>query len=210
MKDSFIDSHIHTYPTADVGTKAPQGTGRSGHTGTVEEYVTLLADGGIEAAVMVNMTPVAEMREAMVSRGMTEDEAGAEAIARMRRRNAWTCEVARQHPQLVPFISVDPSMGGEEAVAELTACLKAGARGVKLHPANQRYEPSDKRLCRGSGERRSCGSVRSCTSSGNTLDATSRKNSPSGSTSTRSLTAAWSETRCETTWTPSTGSGSAQ
>ncbi len=146
MKDSFIDSHIHTYPTADAGTKAQQGTGRSGHTGTVEEYVTLLADGGIEAAVMVNMTPVAEMREALVSRGMTEDEASAEAIARMRRRNAWTCEVARQHPQLIPFISVDPSMGGEEAVAELTACLRAGARGIKLHPATQRYEPSDKRL----------------------------------------------------------------
>ena len=146
MKDSFIDSHIHTYPTADAGTKAQQGTGRSGHTGAIEEYVTLLADGGIEAAVMVNMTPVAEMRDALVSRGMTEDEAGAEAIARMRRRNAWTCEVARQHPQLIPFISVDPSMGAEEAVAELTACLKAGARGVKLHPSNQRYEPSDKRL----------------------------------------------------------------
>ena len=146
MKDSFIDSHIHTYPTADAGTKAQQGTGRSGHTGAVEEYVALLADGGIEAAVMVNMTPVAEMRDALVSRGMTEDEASAEALARMRRRNAWTCEVARQHPQLIPFISVDPSMGAEEAVAELTACLKAGARGVKLHPSNQRYEPSDKRL----------------------------------------------------------------
>ena len=114
MKDSFIDSHIHTYPTADAGTKAQQGTGRSGHTGTVEEYVTLLADGGIGAAVMVNMTPAAGMREAMVSRWMTEDEAGAEAIARMRRRNARTCEVARQHPQLVPFISVDPSMGAKK------------------------------------------------------------------------------------------------
>ncbi len=146
MTDSFIDSHIHTYPTANAGTKAQQGTGRSGHTGAIEEYVTLMADGRIEAAVMVNMTPVTEMREALVSRGMTEEEAGAEAIARLRRRNAWTCEIARQHPQLVPFISVDPSMGGEEAVAELSACLSAGAQGIKLHPANQRYEPSDKRL----------------------------------------------------------------
>ncbi len=146
MTDTFIDSHIHTSPTAEAGTKAQQGTGRSGHTGAIEEYVTLMADGGIEAAVMVNMTPVAEMRDALVSRGMAKDEAGAEAIARLRRRNAWTCEVARQYPQFIPFISVDPSMGGEGAVAELTACLSAGARGIKLHPANQRYEPSDKRL----------------------------------------------------------------
>ena len=32
MKDTFIDSHIHSYSTADAGTKAQQGTGHSGQT----------------------------------------------------------------------------------------------------------------------------------------------------------------------------------
>lgn len=146
LTEPIIDSHIHTYPTAGTGTRAQQGTGRSGDTGDIKEYLALLEDGAIEAAVMLNMTPVAEMREAMVSRGMGEEAARTEAIARMHRRNAWTCEVARLHPQLVPFISVDPAMGADEAVAELSTCLTAGARGVKLHPPNQRYEPSDKRL----------------------------------------------------------------
>jgi hypothetical protein len=95
---------------------------------------------------MVNMTPVPEMRDALISRGRTEEEASAEAIARLRRRNAWTCEIARQHPQLVPYISADPSMGEEGALLELKAREKEGARGIKLHPANQRYAPSDRRL----------------------------------------------------------------
>ena len=146
MLGAIIDAHIHTYRRAEEGRQAQQGTGHSGHTGAVDEYLELLAGGAIEAAVMVNMTPVAEMRDALVSRGRTEEEASAEAIARLRRRNAWTCEVAREHPQLVAYISVDPAMGEDGAVAELTARLAEGARGIKLHPANQRYAPGDRRL----------------------------------------------------------------
>ena len=143
---SVIDAHIHTYRMADMGWQAQQGTGRSGHAGTVEEYLDVLAADGIEKAIMVNMTPVAEMRDALTSRGMTESEASAEAIERLRRRNAWTCTVARSHEQLVPYLSLDPSMGEEGALAELTVRVKEGARGIKLHPANQRYFPSDRRL----------------------------------------------------------------
>ena len=143
---SVIDAHIHTYRTAEMGWQAQQGTGRSGHAGTVEEYLDVLAADGIEKAVMVNMTPVADMRDALTSRGMTEDEAPAEAIERLRRRNAWTCEVARRHEQLVPYLSLDPSMGEDGALAELTVRVEEGARGIKLHPANQRYFPSDRRL----------------------------------------------------------------
>ncbi len=144
--DSIIDAHIHTYRTSEIGRQAQQGTGRSGHGGSVEEYLELLAGDGIELAVMVNMTPVAEMRDALMDRGKTEEAASAEAIERLRRRNAWTCEVARRHRQLVPYISLDPSMGEEGALAELIDRVEEGARGIKLHPANQRYLPGDQRL----------------------------------------------------------------
>ncbi len=144
-----IDAHIHTYRTEAMGWQAQQGAGQSGHAGTVEEYLGLMADddgGGIEMAVMVNMTPVADMRDAMTSRGSTEEEASAQAIERLRRRNVWTCEVAREKKQLLPYVSVDPSMGEEGAVAEVKARVEEGARGIKLHPANQRYMPTDRRL----------------------------------------------------------------
>src|SRR3990172_9378713 len=143
---AVIDAHIHTYRMAEMGWQAQQGTGRSGYAGTVEEYLDVLAADGIEKAIMVNMTPVADMRDALTSRGMTEGEASAEAIERLRRRNAWTCAVARAHEQLVPYLSLDPSMGEDGALAELTVRVAEGARGIKLHPANQRYLPSDRRL----------------------------------------------------------------
>lgn len=144
-----IDAHIHTYPTPEIGLQAQQGAGLSGLAGTVEEYLELMAasDGhGIETAVMVNMTPVADMRDAFVGRGSTEEEAATKSIERLGRRNAWTCEVTREHPQLLPYVSLDPSMGERELMAELTTRVKEGARGVKLHPANQRYLPADRRL----------------------------------------------------------------
>ena len=142
----LIDAHIHTYRTAEMGRQAQQGAGRSGHDGTVEEYLSLMAQGGIEKAVMVNMTPVGEMRDALVSRGLSEEEASSEAIERLRRRNAWTCEVARQHRDLLAYISLDPSMGEEGVVAELQARVKEGARGIKLHPRAQRFLLTDERL----------------------------------------------------------------
>src|SRR3972149_4906037 len=143
---SVIDAHIHTYRTADMGWQAQQGTGRSGHAGTVEEYLDVLAADGIEKAIMVNMTPVAEMRDALMAGGRGEDGASAGAIERLQRRNAWTCAVARTHEQLVPYLSLDPSMGEDGALAELTVRVEEGARGIKLPPANQRYFPSDQRL----------------------------------------------------------------
>lgn len=143
---SVIDAHIHTYRTPEMGLQAQKGTGRSGHSGAVDEYLEVLAADRIEKAVMVNMTPVAEMRDVLMSRGMTEEEASTEANERLRRRNAWTCELAREHPALVPYISVDPSMGEDGVLAEVETRVKDGARGIKLHPANQRFAPSDPRL----------------------------------------------------------------
>lgn len=145
----IIDAHIHTYPTPEIGRQAQQGAGLSGLAGTVDEYLELMAAGvghDIETAVMVNMTPVADMRDAIMSRGSTEEEASAKAIERLQRRNAWTCDVTREHAQLLPYISLDPSMSDHDLVAELAAGVKQGARGVKLHPSNQRYLPADRRL----------------------------------------------------------------
>lgn len=142
----IIDAHVHTYPTAEIGLQATQGLGQSGHSGTVEELLELMRSGNIEKAVMVNMTPVADMRDAALARGQSEDEANILVIERLKRRNTWTCQVAREHSELVAFISLDPSMGEEDAAAEVRRAVGLGARGIKLHPASQRYFPSDRSL----------------------------------------------------------------
>jgi hypothetical protein len=106
-----------------------------------------MAVGGIDKAVMLNMTPVADMREAALARGEgPPDEVARRMIERMKRRNAWTCQVAREHPSLVPFISLDPSMGPDDAVAEIRRRAQEGACGIKLHPSIQRFSPSDPNL----------------------------------------------------------------
>ncbi len=143
---AIIDAHLHTYPTPEIGLQAMGGYGQSGCTGTVEELLELMRTGGIERAVMLNMTPVADMRDAALARGQSEQEAQTLVIERMKRRNTWTCEVARDHPELVAFISLDPSMGEEDAAAEVRRCVGLGARGIKLHPAGQRFYPHDPRL----------------------------------------------------------------
>jgi predicted TIM-barrel fold metal-dependent hydrolase len=151
-----IDAHVHTYPTRDIGRQAMMGTGRTAYGGTPDELLEIMGRADITHAVMVNMTPVADMMDAAlaklpsdlspIARSDAEAEAYVSIIGRLRRRNAWTCEVARKHPQLIPFIGLDPGMSENELLEEIEARRAEGARGIKLHPAAQRFYPDDERL----------------------------------------------------------------
>jgi predicted TIM-barrel fold metal-dependent hydrolase len=144
---TIIDIHVHTFPTSAIGLQATGGTNMSGCAGTVQELLALMAVGGVDKAAMMNMTPVADMREAALAAGKgPPDEVAQQMIERLKRRNDWTCQTARDHPSLVPFISVDPSMGPEGVVAEVRRCREQGAVGIKLHPSSQRFNPDDPNL----------------------------------------------------------------
>jgi len=78
--------------------------------------------------------------------GVVEEEVRVTIVERVRRRNAWTLEIARQHPTLIPFVGIDPLMGEDGMLAELDVCLQQGARGIKFHCSTQRSYPSDERL----------------------------------------------------------------
>jgi uncharacterized protein len=129
-----------------------EGQGRSPYAGTVPELREAMARGGIDTAVMANLTPVPDMRDAALARrppGLVPAER-AEADARLReelrdrivRRNRWTLDVAAADAALLPFVGLDPSvMTAGELRDELEACAEAGARGVKLHPIVQRLAP---------------------------------------------------------------------
>lgn len=157
MDYEAIDVHVHTYRTREMGRQAMMGRGHTDYGGTVEELLEIMRSAGIRRAVQVNMTPVADMRDAALQRlpaGLAEEERE-EALARINqelkgrliRRNEWTCQVSREHPELVAFIGLDPTvMTSEEMLAELERCLSLGARGIKLHPAAQRFFPTDRRL----------------------------------------------------------------
>jgi len=148
-----VDIHTHTYARADVGRQALAGEGWSPYAGTVPELKTAMAGGGIAAAVMANLTPIPEMRDAAMARlpATLPDGERAEAEARLTvelrgrlvRRNRWTLEAAAADPVLLPFVGLDPSvMTPGELRDELEACVAGGARGVKLHPIVQRLPPA--------------------------------------------------------------------
>lgn len=148
-----IDAHVHTYKTPEIGMQAMGGAGQAGCNGTVEELLRLLREGGIARAVQVNMTPVREMYEAAVEKLPEDRRAGehpdiaSQMAERQRRRNRWTCEMAKEHAELVAFPSVDPVMPMDEMALEVEVCVKEyGAKGVKLHPAEGHYFPTDRRL----------------------------------------------------------------
>src|SRR6266540_763173 len=152
----IIDAHVHTYLTREIGRQAMMGTGRTDYGGTPEELLDIMAGAGITHAVMVNMTPVADMMDAALERlpqGLSTMDRAAEEemtrrriIGRLQRRNARTCEIAREHRELSPFSGLDPSMSEAELIAEIEARRAEGARGIKLHPAAQRFYPNDERL----------------------------------------------------------------
>ncbi|MCH7835599.1 MAG: amidohydrolase [Chloroflexi bacterium] len=160
----IIDAHVHTYRSREIGRQAMMGSGLTDYGGTVDELLALMDRGGIQKAVMVNMTPVVDMFEAAVAklpadlspaqRAEAEDDIRRQMIGRLQRRNEWTCHVAREHPRLIPFIGLDPSMSAEELVAEIDLRWGEGTRGptgarlggIKLHPPNQRFYANDRRL----------------------------------------------------------------
>jgi uncharacterized protein len=143
----IIDAHVHTFPTSAIGLQATGGMSRSGCAGTVQELLALMSVGGVDKAAMMNMTPVADMREAALASGKGPyEEVARQMIERLKRRNDWTCQTGRDHPSLVPFISLDPSMGAEDAVGEVYRCREQGAVGIKLHPSSQRFNPDDPNL----------------------------------------------------------------
>ncbi len=64
----IIDAHLHTYPTPEIGLQAKQADTPSNLCGTIDELLPIMDKGQISRAVMVNMTPVADMKDAALAR----------------------------------------------------------------------------------------------------------------------------------------------
>lgn len=153
----IVDAHVHTYQSREIGLQAKQGNDRTSYAGVPEELMSVMKRTGIGRAVMVNMLPLAEMRKAAVEKlpsdqpGGGHDAALAEIdqlmLRRLERRNTWTCQLAVKHPELVPFINLDPLQDEAAVRDELADKVDTqGARGIKLHPGSQWFYPNDRRL----------------------------------------------------------------
>lgn len=153
-----IDTHIHTYRSAEIARQAMTGASHgTSDGGTIDEFQRRMAELGIVAAAMVNFTPVIEMQaaaRAKIPAAFGPDErAAAEAeirlglAGRIQRRNDWSLDTSRADRRLATFIGVDPSMmDAPDLEAELERCRGLGATGIKLHPVVQEFHIDDRRL----------------------------------------------------------------
>jgi uncharacterized protein len=136
-----IDAHVHLWRTVDHERIALPLPGRRDRDrwGTPEAAIELLDRCGISKLVFLNVMPTVEMMEA--------GRLPAELVERIRRQNAWACEVGAGYDgRLVPFVGVQTLLGGEGAAEEVRLGHSRGAKGVKIQPGMNQYWPSDREM----------------------------------------------------------------
>jgi predicted TIM-barrel fold metal-dependent hydrolase len=160
MSAPLVDVHVHVLPSAndpirdgyEIWEYGPKdGVAFSDARGTVEEADAAVRDAGVSHVVAVNLFAADVVRDEALA-ALPEDhreDAAAEIEEsmpdRLRAFNRWICDVARTRPWMTPFVAADPHvLGGEAGAAHLREMVRGhGARGIKIHPAVQRFRPDD-------------------------------------------------------------------
>ena len=163
-----VDVHMHLYPSAESGDwwKAgyeiweygeKQGVRFSRSSGTVGDALAAMEKAAFSHGVAVNLLSVDLFREealAMLPQDLHGEErakAAAEIEAtmgeRFRAANRWLVDALAPIRQLTPYVGVDPwALSPEQNVEHLREMADRGARGIKLHPVAQRFQPNDPRM----------------------------------------------------------------
>jgi len=152
-----VDTHMHLYASAEEGrhdtTAYPiveygrhDGVRFSSRAGTVEDGLAALADAGMSyAAVLGSYELPALPFPPGGERHWPVPPAFPEHASRLCAYNGWLCSLGARHPELLPFVTVNPAvMTGPESAAHVDELIHdRGARGMKLHPIAIRTYPDD-------------------------------------------------------------------
>ena len=163
-----IDTHIHLYSSRPEGEwwktgyeiweyGERDGVHFSKDAGTLEETVAALGRGGFDHGVVVNLFSADLFRLQYESTLAPEAEVAerAQALAqfdvtiseRYMAFNRWLMDTLADVPAVSGFVAMDPgTLSPERNVEHLREMADRGARGVKLHPVVQKFEPDDPRM----------------------------------------------------------------
>lgn len=127
----IIDSHVHTFAGNDIADKIIASFNKiydiefsNPGNGTLGNVLNNMREGGIDRTVMVNFAPPRIVHQ----------------------NNLWTLKAgADSGGKLIPLVSFHPEMEGV-LTEHLEDYIKAGARGIKLHPMAQGFDVRDPRL----------------------------------------------------------------
>lgn len=163
-----IDVHMHLYQSVESGEwwKAgyeifeygeKDGVEFSRYSGTVDDAIQAMKEAGFAHGVAVNLLSVDLFRAEAIAmlpaqiQGEDRDRAIAEIDETMADRlgdfNRWLVDAVADIPQITPFVGVDPwAFTPKENSEHLRDMAARGAKGIKLHPVVQRFEPGDPRM----------------------------------------------------------------
>jgi predicted TIM-barrel fold metal-dependent hydrolase len=122
--------------------------------GDLQDALASMADAGFAYAVVANLFYTIASNDGIVecSPGSPVGTNVLHSLTTARDRlsayNRWVASLGRTHPQLIPFVSLDPwVMSSDEMCSHLMEMVSDfGARGVKLHPIAQRFAANDERM----------------------------------------------------------------
>ena len=127
--NTIVDGHAHTF-TDDAAPKILQSFNRmysidfeNTGTGTIDDLLNNMTASGVGFTVMANFAPPKILHT----------------------NNLWTISAAKEHRNLISLISFHPDMEGSFG-EYVDTYMEMGARGVKIHPMAQGFEPDNKRM----------------------------------------------------------------
>ncbi len=166
----IIDVHMHVFKSKEEGrwaTASYEGwefgdpsamPPFSDYAGDVEDAQAAIDEAGASNAIMVHfhLPLIKAQSEAEKRDPEPDDDFRARRIGEasptlgedLKKSNVDACASVKDHPQILPFISVDPwALEPDEARDHLIDMVENhGARGVKLHSDSQRFMMGDKRM----------------------------------------------------------------
>jgi len=126
----IVDGHIHTFSSDEIAKKIITSFNKvydihfeNTGTGTVNDILEKMRNNGIDYSVTANFAPPKIIHN----------------------NNLWNLQEGKNHPELVPLVSFHPEMEGSFDKI-LDSYINEGAKGIKIHPMAQGFDPNDNRL----------------------------------------------------------------
>jgi predicted TIM-barrel fold metal-dependent hydrolase len=126
----IVDGHTHTFSSYDAAEKILESFNKiyninfdNPGIGTIDDVLGSMEKSQIDFTIMANFAPTKILHS----------------------NNQWTIEISKIHNSLIPLVSFDPDMEGNLGKL-LEGYLIDGAKGIKIHPMAQAFDPDNNRM----------------------------------------------------------------
>jgi hypothetical protein len=154
----IIDTHAHAYRTAESGRQAMEScVCPQQWEGIIDELRAIMRETGIWRTIIATVMPAQAMRQEALAhlpidlsreaRRKAEAEVCDRVLQHMDDHNLWGCQVGRTHPELLPFINLDPLLMDAVTIRQkVREAVKQGAHGIVLLPGLHGFYGNDRRV----------------------------------------------------------------